>query len=216
VPVPGAVNVPTALIVVVTAGLAAGGSVVPPDGAVVPPGGGVVLPDEVTGIETAGALDGLAWPAVVTVAVGAAALVAPDGMAAVTVTGGRLPPGCAVADVVQVTRWPLVVQVQPSPVAADTVWPAGMSNVSFVVPVTGPAPAPSVTFAWYVAVPGEVKLPTGEIDVATCGSGTAWITILSVAELPACACWPAVPADAVTGMVPVAEGATEVVTAIGG
>jgi hypothetical protein len=79
----------------------------------------------VTGIDTGGALDGFCWPAVVTVAVGETDAEALAATPTAIVTGGKLPPGWTLADVVQVTCWPLVVQFQPSPVAEVTVGPAG-------------------------------------------------------------------------------------------
>jgi hypothetical protein len=118
------VNVPTGLIAVITDGGPIAG---------------------VTGIETAGALDGADWPSVVAVAVGDSGPAVPPGMLTTTLTGGRLAPRWAVACVVQVTCWPLVRQVQPSPVAEVTVWPDGTVMTSVVVPVVGPV---AVTFAW--------------------------------------------------------------------
>jgi len=130
VPVPGDVNVPTAVIVVDKCGAVTGGLTV-----------------VVTGIVTGGAEDVAAWPVVVTLAAGATEAGDPAGIETAIVTGGRLSPGCAVAVVVHVTCWPLTEHVQPGPVADVTVCPSGTVNVSVVVPVTGPAFGESVTSA---------------------------------------------------------------------
>jgi hypothetical protein len=82
VPVPGEVNVPTGLIVVVS------------------DGGGTAL---VTGTLTGGDVDGLDWPCVVAVAVGDTDAGEPPGTFTAMVTGGKLAPGCTVAFVVHVT-----------------------------------------------------------------------------------------------------------------
>src|SRR5580704_12921773 len=87
----------------------------------------------ITGMVTGAAFDGVACPAVVTLAVGDAD-VAPAGIDTPIRTGGRLAPGCAVAAVVQVTCWPSMVHVQPGPVALVTACPVGTSNVSVDVP----------------------------------------------------------------------------------
>src|SRR5580700_5930644 len=97
---------------------------------------------------TAGALDGVSWPAVVAVAVGDTLPTASAGMLTAMLTGGKLPPGWTVAAVVQVTCWPFTVQFQPLPAAPVTVWPAGTLKTSVVVPVVGPPAALTATLAW--------------------------------------------------------------------
>jgi hypothetical protein len=208
VPVPGELKVPTAEIVVASDGGDEAGGVGLPEG-VLPPAGA-------TGTDTPGALEGADWPVVVAVAVGDAGPVALAGMLALIVTGGKLSPGCTTADDVQVTCWPLVEHVQPLPVAPVAVWPAGTLKTSVVVPDVGPASGASLTLAWYVALPGEVNVPTGEIVVVTRGDGAALTSILSVAVLLEGTCWSGLLAVTVTGIVPDAEAAIDVVIAIGG
>ena len=68
------------------------------------------------------------------------------------------------------------MQVHPLPLADVTVWPEGTLKISVVCPVVGPAPAALFTPAWYVAVPGEVSVPTGEIVVVRDGGPAAGVT----------------------------------------
>jgi hypothetical protein len=162
------------------------------------------------------ALDGLACPSVVAVAVGEAVAAAPAGMDTAIATGGRLLPGAALAEVVQVTCWPSVAHVQPGPAADSTLSPVGTLNTSVVVPVTGPEPGSTLTVAWYVPVPGEVNAPTGASWIVTSGAGAASVTgMLTGVELDG-AVWPAVVAVAVGDVVPVAPAGMLVTIVTGG
>jgi hypothetical protein len=69
-----------------------------------------------------------------------------------------------------------------------------------------------------VPAPGAVNVPTGVIVVLSCGAGTGLIPILivSVALFAEGTCWSDVSAETVTGIVPLALAATDVLTVIVG
>jgi hypothetical protein len=103
----------------------------------------------------------------------------------VTVTGivmlGKTAPAASTSDLEHETSWPLVVQVQPLPVAVPGVKPVGNVSVTVIGAIVAPSPL-FATSSKYVPVVPRMKLPVWDFEIVK--SGTRGVRLALAASSP--------------------------------